>query len=284
VSHEAARRYYASLGQREWARLEAPADGVVEFAVNRHVIARYLSAGARVLDIGGGPGRYTVWLAQSGYRVVLADLSAELLAIARQRVAELDPPSRASVEGIVEADACDLGLWGSESFDGALCLGPFYHLPDAGDRHRAAAELARVVRPGGVILVALMPRYALLRRTLWLHDERHRITQPGWVARLLDDGVFENDVAGRFTYGYGARPEEIGPFFAAHGFELQTLLSSEGITVGLQDVLPELIADEKLFEPVLKLVLESAADPGLLGLASHLLYVGRKTGQEAAIG
>src|SRR6266853_1394194 len=66
VTHEEARRYYAHFGQREWARLGNPADGVLEFAVNRKMIARYLATGARVLDIGGGPGRYSLWLADMG--------------------------------------------------------------------------------------------------------------------------------------------------------------------------------------------------------------------------
>jgi S-adenosylmethionine-dependent methyltransferase len=277
VGHEHTRSYYASFGRREWDRLSAPADGVVEFTVNRHVIARNLPARARVLDIGGGPGRYALWLAGLGHRVVLADLSPDLLAIAHERVAELNPQSAGRVEDIVEADACDLGRWSDESFDAALCLGPFYHLPDPADRQRAAAELARVVRPSGTIFVALMPRYALLRRTLWMADERHRIGQGSWVARLLDEGVFENDVPGRFTHGYGARPEEIGPFFGEHGFETLALVSSEGISVGLQTVLPDLLGDDLLSQRTLDLIVESAGDPSILGLANHLLYAGRKT-------
>jgi ubiquinone/menaquinone biosynthesis C-methylase UbiE len=129
VSREEVRGYYAHFGQREWDRLNEPADGVVKFAVNRRVIDRYLGAGARVLDIGGGPGRYALWLAQSGHRVVLADLSADLLAIAREQLRDVD-----MVEEVREADVCDLTRWDDESFDAALCLGPFYHLPDTADR------------------------------------------------------------------------------------------------------------------------------------------------------
>ena len=46
--------YYASFGEREWARLENPDDGVVEYTVTKHIIAKYLPYQARVLDIGGG--------------------------------------------------------------------------------------------------------------------------------------------------------------------------------------------------------------------------------------
>jgi len=269
------RRYYAQFGEREWERLSNPADGVVEFAVNRQVIAQYLPAGARVLDIGGGPGRYALWLASNGHRVVLADLSADLLAIARDRLHGIDTPG--AVEEMCEADVCNLSRWNDQAFDAVLCLGPFYHLPDPEDRQRAAAELARVLRPGGVAFVALMPRLSLLRRTLWLADERHRIAQPEWMARLCDEGVFENDVPGRFTEGYGARPEEIDPFFAEHGFTMQTLLSSEGISIGLQGMLPDLVRDESLFQKTVELIIETAAEPSILGLANHLLYVGRRT-------
>jgi hypothetical protein len=59
--------------------------------------------------------------------------------------------------------------------------------------------------------VAFMPRYALLRRTLALPDERQHLSDPHWLERLLQHGIFENDVPGRFTHGYGAQPAEIGP-------------------------------------------------------------------------
>src|SRR5579884_1114339 len=90
---ETVRAYYDSFGEREWTRLTRPEDGVVEFAVHCHTLAKYLPAaaetraGTHVLDIGGGPGRYTIWLAQRGHRVALADLSPELLAIARAQIA-----------------------------------------------------------------------------------------------------------------------------------------------------------------------------------------------------
>jgi ubiquinone/menaquinone biosynthesis C-methylase UbiE len=277
VSHDEARQYYAHSRQREWSRLSNPVEGALEFAVNRRVIARYLAASARVLDIGGGPGRYALWLAGLGHRVVLADLSPELLAIAREHLAEVDSRTQACVEEILQADACDLTRWTDESFDAALCLGPFYHLPNLADRKRAAAELARVLRPGGMAFVALMPRYALLRRTLQISDERHRIVQDDWLGQLLEEGTFENDVPGRFTHGYGARPEEIGPFFATLGFDMQSLVSSEGILVDLQAILPDLIEhDNPVFQRALDVVVETAADPSILGMANHLLYVGQK--------
>jgi S-adenosylmethionine-dependent methyltransferase len=275
MSRDAVRAYYASFGEREWARLENPDDGAVEFAITCHTLATYLPPEARVLDIGGGPGRYAIWLAQRGHRVVLADLSPELLSLARAKVDQAGVG--AMVEEIVEADACDLSRWADHAFDAALCLGPFYHLPDPDDRHRAATELARVLCPGGTAFVALMPRYGFLRRTLAIPDERHHLAQPDFVARLLEDGVFVNDMPGRFTDGYGVRPEEVTPTFEGYGFTSLALLSAEGIVVDIQRAISELAEDDPAtYQAAFDLLLRTASDPSILGMASHLLYVGRK--------
>jgi SAM-dependent methyltransferase len=46
----------------------------------------------RVLDLAGGAGRHALWLAQRGWKAVLADISDQGLAIASQRAAEIDVP------------------------------------------------------------------------------------------------------------------------------------------------------------------------------------------------
>jgi hypothetical protein len=123
-----------------------------------------------------------------------------------------------------------------------------------------------------------MPRYAFLRRTLALPDERHRLAQPDFMARVLDDGVFINDRPGRFTGGYGVRPEEVAPFFERHGFTRLVLLACEGITTGLEDALAELAgSNPAAYQAALDVVVRTADDPSILGLSSHLLYVGRKS-------
>ena len=277
MARDDVRAYYAGFGEREWARLTDPdCDGVAEFAVTTHALQAHLPPGARVLDLGGGPGRYAIWLAERGHRVALADLSPELLQIARREVERAGVA--AAVEEIVEADACDLARWPTACFDAALCLGPFYHLPERADRERAAAELARVVRPGGVVFVALMPRLVFLRRTLALADERNHLAQPEFLARLLEQGVFQNDVPGRFTSGYGARPEEVAPFFERHGFATLALLATEGLTAGLGAALAALATDDPdTYRAALDVVVSTAAEPGILGLSNHLLYIGRRT-------
>lgn len=266
------RGYYDDFGEREWSRLEDPADGAIEFAVTCHALANHLPPKGRVLDLGGGPGRYTLWLAERGYRVVLADLSPALLDIARAKVAESTVGER--IEEVVEADACDLSRWPDGAFDAVLALGPFYNLPEPADRDRAAAEVHRVLRPGGVAFVALMPRYAFLRRTIASPDERHHLADPDFMNQLLERGVFINDLPGRFTGGHSVRPAEVAPFFEQYGFVTRTLLACEGIVPDIQDALAQMQqSDSVAYQQALDLILHTAADPSILGMSAHLLYI-----------
>ncbi len=126
--------------------------------------------------------------------------------------------------------------------------------------------------------MAFMPRYALLRRPLALPDERQHLSDPRWLERLLQHGIFENDVPGRFTQGFGARPAEIGPFFAQDGLQMLTLAASEGVAGGIQAEMADVLAaDSSLKDIVLDILVQTATDPSILGMASHLLYLGQRT-------
>jgi ubiquinone/menaquinone biosynthesis C-methylase UbiE len=269
------RDYYDSFGEREWERLTNAEDGALEFAVTQRAIADYLPAGARILDIGGGPGRYSLWLAERGHHVTLADFSPVLIALAREKVAASS--AGALVDEIVVADARDLSRWTDGTFDAVLALGPFYHLTDAADRDLAARELSRVLRSDGLAFVAVMPRYAFLRRTLAIPDERRHLASPAFVARVLVDGVFENDIPGRFTGGYGVRPGEVEPFFVRHGFAMRALLATQSIVPDLQEPLAALaLSDPDTHRATMDTLVHLADDPSILGTANHLLYVGQK--------
>ena len=98
-------------------------------------------AGKQALDVGCGTGRWTELLAARGAEVVAVDRSETMLAEARRRRPGLDF-RRVSVTSLDFAD---------DSFDLATVVTVVQHL-DPADQALAAAEIARVVGPGGHVL------------------------------------------------------------------------------------------------------------------------------------
>lgn len=116
------------------------------------LLAPWLGSGQRILDAGCGPGGNGAWLAGHGH-VVALDLVAAGLQFVRVRRPELLP-----VQGSITALP-----FASASFDVVTAITVLYCVPDDGD---SVAELARVVRPGGAILL-MEPAFPSMRRA---HD------------------------------------------------------------------------------------------------------------------
>ena len=95
----------------------------------------------------------------------------------------------------------------------------------------------------------------------------------------MEEGIFQNDVLGRFTHGYGFSVEEILPFFESFGLSTEVLLAAEGFSAGLESSLSELTRENpSLYKEILRIIVENASDPSVLGMSLHVLYVGIKSG------
>ena len=106
-----------------------------------------LPDGARVLEVGAGAGLTSVALAGRGYQVTAVDASAAMVDTARRRAAQAAVASRLQVS---LGDA-HLLPFGCRVFSLVVALGviPWLHSPE-----RAAREMARVLAPGGYLVVS----------------------------------------------------------------------------------------------------------------------------------
>lgn len=101
-------------------------------------------AGADVLEFGGGGAQGARWCAEQGARIVSSDLSAGMLRTARR----IDEHSPGAAPLLVQADATRLPF-ADASFD--LVFSAYGAVPFVADSAGLMTELARVLRPGGVL-------------------------------------------------------------------------------------------------------------------------------------
>jgi ubiquinone/menaquinone biosynthesis C-methylase UbiE len=114
--------------------------------------------GQHWLDAGCGTGVIARRLARQGCRVTAVDGSARMIEVARRAAAleQNSPPVRfQTVPDIAELPFAD------GTFDGVICSSVLEYVEAPA---RALAELARVTRPGAILIVSIPNRRALLRR------------------------------------------------------------------------------------------------------------------------
>lgn len=138
---------------RAYADEEADADAGAQ--AQRAARLAACPPGGDLLDVPCGYGRHSIPLARAGYRVTAVDSSPTLLAEARRRAGDSAPE-------LVEADYRELPF-AEERFDAALNL--FTSLGFHGDEEdvRALADIGRVLRPSGRLVIETMHRDLAVR-------------------------------------------------------------------------------------------------------------------------
>jgi SAM-dependent methyltransferase len=159
-----------------------------------------LQPGDRVLDMGCGAGRHAFEMFRRGAHVVAFDQDADELGAvldlfgAMREAGEVPAGAEADIK---EGDALALPFADGE-FDRVVAAEVLEHLPDDAT---AAAELARVLRPGGTLAVSV-PRW-LPERICWaLSDAYHRVE--GGHVRIYTRGqlVRTLEATGLVRYGH----------------------------------------------------------------------------------
>lgn len=262
---ERAASFYDEYGESEWTRFEDGRTPAPSLDVHLDRVRHFVNAGDRVLEVGAGPGRFTIELARLGAQVTVSDLSQGQLELNRERVA-----AEGLEEHVVErelADVLDLSRWDDASFDATICFGgPLSYVVDRADD--GMAELVRVTRPGGHVLVSVMSLVGTVTHFL-----------PILLDLVRRDGVAKNEAIVRT----GFLPDEPDYGHLAMKLfrwsELEALLSSHGTVVDAcaAGLLPSVQPEEpELRAFVSRVELELAGEPGAVSCGHHILAVLRR--------
>ncbi len=265
---EVVRKYYDECVDREWERLSRPYRRF-ELASTLRLIDEYFPPCGRILDVGGGPGRYSIELAQRGYDVTLIDLAPGNVARAREELARLG----LEVDDVRQGDACDLTSFPDRAFDAALMLGPMYHIVEEADRRVALLELRRVLKPGAPAIVGFLNPWGILRSGLVEFPELY---SDETAIRKLTDTCTQVGEQRAFTEAAFVTPPQAIAELRAAGFAVDTYAGVEGFAAGMLDEVERLaIENPTAYEIVLRLVAETCDHPAYRDSTEHLHVIAR---------
>jgi SAM-dependent methyltransferase len=250
-------RAYYSQQFAEAERLTVrSAQGRLEFERVQELIAARISPGSRILDIGGATGVHAAPLAASGHEVVLIDPVPE----------QVREAGRHGTFEAVVGDARDLGFE-DDSFDVALLFGPLYHLATREDRLLALAEARRVVRPGGWVFAAAIPRFAR-HVVLTLAEGVPHPYPSDWIS-LLEHGIPPD--WGRFPGAHFHTSEELEDELQQAGLVNVSVCAVEGPDGLAFEQLRKV--DDDLHEAALRIVRSVGHLPGVRDMTNHMMGI-----------
>ncbi|HXE51429.1 MAG TPA: class I SAM-dependent methyltransferase [Tepidisphaeraceae bacterium] len=209
--HDPSRRYHDRVARQYDAIYDDPYwyfhDELTWRMIKPHLPA---DASAQCADLGCGTGKWGLRLLKSGFATTFVDHAAAMIEQTRVKVDELGPKAKRAT--LVVADIVDMPQVPSETFDLVVAMGD--PLSICTDPRRAAREMFRIARPGGIVIATADNKLAALdhyvergklddleqfvhtSKTHWLTpDEREQFElttfTPLTLRRLFEQAEFE---------------------------------------------------------------------------------------------
>ena len=255
--------FYDAAVEGEWNRIA----GRPEFLLTCRMLDRYIKPEDKVLDIGGGPGRYSLYLAGPGCDVTLLDLSPENVRFAGERAAEQGLSIKTVAGDAREADQLLRG-----TYDHVLLMGPMYHLLEKSECVKAMNAALRVLRRDGLIYVSFINMIAGV--IYYMKNAPEAISLPGEAAYqkcFFEKKTYAGDA---FTKAMFMEQGEILPFMAQFPLEKLLFFGQEGMLSPCEKNI--MSQPQEIIEQWLDLCEKVWEREELLSWSEHLMYVGRK--------
>jgi SAM-dependent methyltransferase len=263
-------QFYDTYSEREWGRFDLTPARRVNLHLHSWYLQQYIKAGDHVLDVGAGPGRFSIEMAKLGARITVGDISPGQLELHREKVAEAGYEEAIVAREIV--DIVDLSKFASDSFDAVVCYGgPLSYVFERADD--AMKELLRVTKPGGYVLLSVMSligtTHAFLPGVVAL-AKRHGLER---IQQVNDTGDLYGDVA---TDGHNChmyRWSELQALLQRHPCTLVAASASNFLSIRNDETLQEVMNDDQMWETFLRWEIDFCKEPGAIDGGTHIIAV-----------
>lgn len=255
------KQWYDEHLEDEWNRLEG---FHFEFEITKTIMKKYMKPG-KVLDIGGGSGRYSLYLASLGYDVTFVDLSDGNVTFAKKKAEELKLTIKA-----YQGDARDLSKLPLEQYDTILVMGPLYHLFSVENREKCILEAKKYLSENGVLFASFI---SLAGGLLYYLDECPEEIINETELELFECMKEDKSWSGKaFTEATFIEVDEVEPFFSRLDFSKITMFGQEGVCGPRLRMIESSSSDVRNF--YLNLSLKLCEKEKYFPYSNHIMYIG----------
>lgn len=238
----------------ESSRLTKSKAARVEFLTNVKYIERYLTPGAKILDVGAGTGVYSLYFSRRGYAVSALELADSNIQAFRRELTEDDRVD------LVQGNALDLSRYPDNAFDIVLLFGPLYHLHSESDQLRCIQEAKRVCKPGGKLFLAFISNDMVILTMFSEHPDY-------FINGDYDKTTFRCD---DFPFVFHTL-DDCRCLLRKGGLKVLHQVASDGVSELMQTKINAM--DEESFAQYLRFHYYTCEKKEHLGSSNHLLFV-----------
>ena len=269
MDQEEIKKYYSS-GIEKGRLLQG--HSILEGIRTKEIILRYLDKpGLRILDAGGGAGYYAFWLQSQGHKLAIVDLSPDNIEFVNTHIRDHELTGIEATEGDARALAFPDGY-----FDIVLLLGPLYHLIERTDRLKSLAEARRVLKHDGILIAAVISRYASMIDGF----NRDLISDQQFIPILqadLSTGIHLNTTENPdyFTTSFFHTPDDIRKELIEAGLIFEKLIAVEGLGWLISEK-GTIVNGSERSNKILDIIRSQESNPDLIAASPHIIAVARK--------
>lgn len=252
---------------REEDRLSTNNARKIEFLTTVKALDELISGKKSILDCAAGTGIYAFYFADKGHMVTATDITPRHIEVIRNILR--DKPYKMETAVL---DATDMSIFEDESFDVVLNMGPFYHLPDMSDREKCMKESLRVLKKGGFLITAYIPRYYVFQ---YVATQNKDFLDAKLARQIIQTGELHHDDEKCFwTDTYYSTYEEMEQLYRQYGVTVIDHFAQDGATAHFSEKVDEWNDEE--FKIWCDYHYSVCREKSILGASNHVIIAGQK--------
>ena len=252
---------------REEDRLSTNNARKIEFLTTVRVLDEVITGKKTILDCAAGTGIYSFYLADKGHVVTATDITPRHIEVMRGILKNKPYKMETAV-----LDATNMSIFEDESFDIVLNMGPFYHLVNACDREKCIKESLRVLKKGGLLITAYIPRYYVFQ---YVAMQNNDFLDAKLAKQIIQTGELRHDDEKCFwTDTYYSTCEEMEQLYKQNHITVIDHFAQDGATPHFSEKVDKW-SDEQ-FKIWCDYHYSICREKSLLGASNHVIIIGEK--------